>query len=163
MTNPSLARFAIVASKFNAFITDRLVDAALERLVSSGFDDQDVATYHVPGAWELPVAARALADTGRFSAIICLGCVIRGQTPHFEYVAGQAAAGLMRVAVDTGVPCAFGLITADTMEQAIDRAGGKFGNKGADAADAAISMAGFFDTLATEEQTILGNHEESSI
>jgi 6,7-dimethyl-8-ribityllumazine synthase len=134
-------RFAIVVSRFNEMITGRLLDGALQTLRRHGADLAAVTRVEVPGAWEIPVAARHLADSGRYAAVIALGCVIRGDTPHFEYVAGQAAEGLMRVSLDSGVPIGFGVLTTENLEQALDRAGGKAGNKGAEAAEAALEMA----------------------
>jgi 6,7-dimethyl-8-ribityllumazine synthase len=134
-------RFALVVSRFNEFITSRLVGGAVDTLLRHGCADDNITTIMVPGAFEIPFAAKKAAESGGFDAVICLGCVIRGQTPHFDYVASQAARGVAQVALDTGVPVTFGLITADTLEQAIERAGAKAGNKGADAASGAIEMA----------------------
>ncbi len=132
-------RFAIVASRYNDQITSPLARAAEQSLKSHAA--AAIETFEVPGAWEIPVAALHAARSGRFEAIICIGCVIRGDTPHFDYVAGEAASGCARVALDTGIPVAFGVLTTDNLEQALDRAGGKVGNKGAEAALAAIEMA----------------------
>lgn len=134
-------RFAIVVSRFNEFITSKLLSGAIDALSRHGCDEETITTAHVPGSFELPFAAKRLADSGQFDAVICLGCVIRGQTPHFEYVAGEAAKGIAQVGLSTGVPTAFGVITADTLEQAVERAGAKAGNKGVDAATSAIEMA----------------------
>ncbi|HLG98827.1 MAG TPA: 6,7-dimethyl-8-ribityllumazine synthase [Bryobacteraceae bacterium] len=134
-------KFAIVVAKFNSFITDRLLAAAVSTLERSGANAEDVQVVKVPGAWELPLAAKALAALKRHDAIIALGAVIRGETPHFDHVCNQAASGLAAVQLETGVPVAFGVLTTNTMEQAIDRAGGKSGNKGHDAAMTAIEMA----------------------
>ena len=123
-------KLAVVVARFNSFITDRLLGGALDALRRSGARDGDVEIVRVPGSWEMPVVARALAETKRFDGIICLGCVIRGETAHFDYVAGEAAKGLGQVAAQTGVPVAFGVLTTNTVEQAIDRAGAKSGNKG---------------------------------
>lgn len=133
-------KFALVVGRFNSVITERLLAGALDALHRSGAD-QDTDTVRVPGSWEMPLVAKALATKGGYDAIICLGAVIRGDTPHFDYVAGEAAKGLGQVAAQTGVPVAFGVLTCNTMEQAIDRAGGKGGNKGFDAAMTAIEMA----------------------
>ncbi len=141
-------RFAIVAARFNEFITARLIEGAIDAFVRHGGDVERVTQVWVPGAFELPLAAQKLAQSGRFAALVCLGCVIRGQTPHFDYVAGESAKGIAAVALQTGVPCAFGVVTADTLEQAIDRAGGKHGNKGADAALTAIEMANLLAQIA---------------
>jgi len=134
-------KFAIVVAKFNSFITDRLLAGAEDALKRSGAGADDVAVLKVPGSWELPAAAKALAAQKRFDAIIALGAVIRGETPHFDHVANQAASGLAAVQLETGLPVAFGVLTTNTIEQAIDRAGGKSGNKGFDAAMTAIEMA----------------------
>jgi 6,7-dimethyl-8-ribityllumazine synthase len=131
--------FAVVCARFNGFVTDRLLEGALDALKSAGATDIEVV--HVPGAWELPMAAKTIAQGKKPDAIIALGAVIRGDTPHFDYVAGQAASGLMAVQLETGIPVAFGVLTTNTIEQATDRAGGKDGNKGYDAAITAIEMA----------------------
>lgn len=140
-------KFAVVCAKFNSFITDRLLAGALDALRRSGAGADDIEVVKVPGSWELPLVARMLAAQKRFDAIIALGAVIRGDTPHFDHVAAQAAQGLSAVPADTGVPVAFGVLTTNTLEQAIDRAGGKSGNKGYDAAIAAIEMAGLMRQL----------------
>ena len=129
-------RFAIVVARFNSMITEKLLAGAREALAKAQVD-----VFHVPGAFELPLAAKMLAQTHRYHGIIALGAVIRGETPHFDYVAGEAAKGIAHAAAETGVPVAFGVLTANTMEQAIDRAGGKSGNKGFDAAMTAVEMA----------------------
>ncbi len=134
-------RFGIVVARFNELVTRRLLEGAVDVLTRHGVRPEDIEVAWVPGSFELPVAAQALAETGRFSAIICLGAVIRGATPHFEYVASQAASGIGRVALDHRLPVIFGVITADTQEQALERAGGKVGNRGAEAALAALEMA----------------------
>jgi 6,7-dimethyl-8-ribityllumazine synthase len=138
---PKGAKFAIVASRFNSFIVEHLVSGALDALARHGGDMGNVTLVRVPGAWEMPVAALKLAKKGDVDAIIALGCVIRGATPHFDYVAGEAAKGLASVQTQTGVVVAFGVLTTDTIEQAIERAGTKAGNKGWDAAVSAIEMA----------------------
>jgi 6,7-dimethyl-8-ribityllumazine synthase len=134
-------RFAIVVSRFNSFITERLLAGAMDALTRTGADAGQIDTIRVPGAWEIPLVAAELARQHRYDAIICLSAVIRGETPHFDYVAGEAAKGIAHAAAETGVPVAFGVLTTNTMEQAIDRAGGKGGNKGFDAAMTAIEMA----------------------
>ena len=134
-------KFAVICSRFNNVVTDRLLAGALEVLKRLGAADADVAVVSVPGAWELPLAAKMLALRNKPDAIIALGAVIRGGTPHFEYVAGEAARGLAAVQLETGIPVAFGVLTTNTLEQAQDRAGGKDGNKGYDAAVTAIEMA----------------------
>lgn len=133
--------FGLVVSRFNEYITSRLLAAAIATLTEHGCKADAIVCAHVPGAFELPLAAKKLADSGKFDAVICLGCVIRGETPHFEYVAGQAAAGVAQVSLITGVPVAFGVITADNLDQAIARCGDMPGNKGVDAALCAIEMA----------------------
>jgi 6,7-dimethyl-8-ribityllumazine synthase len=134
-------KFAVVIARFNSFITDKLLEGARDALLRTGGDLGAVDVVRVPGSWELPAAAKALARTGKYDAIIALGAVIKGDTPHFDYVAGNAASGLAAVQSETGVPVAFGVITTLTVEQAIDRAGAKSGNKGFDAAMTAIEMA----------------------
>jgi 6,7-dimethyl-8-ribityllumazine synthase len=134
-------RFAIVVSRFNSFITERLLAGAMDALTRTGADADQIDTVRVPGAWEIPLVAAELARQHRYDAVICLSAVIRGETPHFDYVAGEAAKGIAHAAAETGVPVAFGVVTANTMEQAIDRAGGKSGNKGFDAAMTAVEMA----------------------
>jgi 6,7-dimethyl-8-ribityllumazine synthase len=134
-------RVAIAVARFNSFITDRLLGGALDGLRRHGVADGDTTVVRVPGSWELPVVVKALADSGKYDAVICLGAVIRGETPHFDYVAGEAAKGIGQVMLHTGVPVAFGVLTTNTLEQAIDRAGAKSGNKGFDAAATVIEMA----------------------
>jgi 6,7-dimethyl-8-ribityllumazine synthase len=134
-------KFAIVVARFNSFITDRLLSGALDALKRSGAPKASIDIVKVPGSWELPLAAKTLAAANLYAAIIALGAVIRGDTPHFDHVANQASSGLAAVALEFGVPVAFGVLTTNTVEQAIDRAGGKSGNKGYDAAITAIEMA----------------------
>ncbi len=134
-------RFLIVASKFNDLISKALVDGAKEAFSESGISAQDVDLLWVPGAFELPMIAAKAARSHAYGAVVCLGAVIRGDTPHFDYVAGQAAAGIQQVAIETGVPVIFGVLTTDTVEQALSRCGIKSGNKGADAARAALATA----------------------
>ena len=133
-------RYAIVVGRFNQFVVDSLVEGAVDALVRHGVDEDNITVIRVPGAYEIPLAAQAVAEKGDVDAIIALGAVIRGSTPHFDYVAGESASGLHKVQMDTGVPCAFGVLTVDTIEQAIERAGTKAGNKGAEAALVAIEM-----------------------
>ena len=134
-------RFAIAVARFNSFITSRLLEGALDALKRHGADVSAVPVVYVPGAWELPVAVKALAAApAKYDAIIALGAVIRGETPHFDYVAGHSASGLAAVQAESGIPIAFGLLTTNTVEQAVDRAGAKSGNKGFDAAMTAIEM-----------------------
>ena len=142
-------RFALVASRFNEFITSRLLSGAIDALERHGADQENITQVWVPGSWEIPLAARKLAASGDYAAVICLGCVIRGQTPHFEYVAAEVAKGIAHVSLETGVPVTFGIITADSLEQAVDRAGTKSGNKGADAALAAVEMANLLPLLSS--------------
>jgi 6,7-dimethyl-8-ribityllumazine synthase len=139
--NAAGLRFGIVVSRFNSFVTEPLLKGALEALKKHGADVNRVEVIRVPGAWELPIAARAFASAKKPDAIICLGAVIRGDTPHFDYVAGEAARGIADASAATGIPMAFGVLTTDTIAQATDRAGGKDGNKGFDAALTAIEMA----------------------
>lgn len=134
-------KFAVLCARFNDFITERLLAGALDALKRSGANTDDVEIVKVPGSWELPLAAKTLAGRKRHDAIVALGAVIRGETPHFDHVAAQAARGLAAVELETGIPIAFGVLTTNTIEQAIDRAGGKSGNKGFDAALTAIEMA----------------------
>jgi 6,7-dimethyl-8-ribityllumazine synthase len=135
-------KFAVVCSRFNSFVTDRLLEGALDALKRAGAsDDRFIEVVQVPGAWELTLTAKILAERQKPDAIIALGAVIRGDTPHFDYVAGQAATGLAAVQLESGIPVAFGVLTTNTAQQAIDRAGGKDGNKGYDAAMTAIEMA----------------------
>ena len=143
--------FAIVCSRFNSFITERLVDGAVDVLCRHGVLTQDIAFYKVPGSWEIPLIARKLAESKRFHAIVCLGAVIRGGTPHFDYVAAEVSKGIAAVALQTGVPVAFGVLTTDSIEQAIERAGTKHGNKGAEAALSAIEMANLLRQLESTE------------
>jgi 6,7-dimethyl-8-ribityllumazine synthase len=138
-------RIAVLVSRFNEFITEALAKGALEVLAHRGCPQENVYFVKVPGAWELPIAAKTLAAS--CDAIVALGAVIRGDTPHFDYVAGTAAEGLRQVSLETGVPIAFGVLTTDNIQQAMDRAGGKSGNKGAEAAEAAIEMANLLSQL----------------
>jgi 6,7-dimethyl-8-ribityllumazine synthase len=140
-------RIALVASRFNESIVERLVQGAIEALTSHGADPAAIELVRVPGAFDLPPVVRKLAESRNFDAIVTLGAVIRGETPHFDYVAGECAAGLARIASETGVPVAFGVLTTDTVEQAEERAGGGEGNKGADAARAAIELANLMRKL----------------
>jgi len=139
---------AVVVSRFNDFISGRLLEGAMDTLVRSGASEADIDIVKVPGSFEMPVVAKALAKGGKYDAIICLGCVIRGATAHFDYVAGEAAKGIARVSLDFDCPVAFGVITADNLEQAIERAGTKSGNKGRDAALTAIEMASLLKAVS---------------
>ena len=134
-------KFGIIVSRFNDFITSRLFEGATDALLRHGAKDDDIEVVRVPGAFEIPLIAKKLALKGTFQAVICLGTVIRGATPHFDYVASEVSKGIAAASLETGVPIAFGIITADTIEQAVERAGTKAGNKGWDAAVTAIEMA----------------------
>ena len=137
-------RFAIVASRWNDFISSRLVDGALDALDRLGADERLVEVYRVPGSFEIPLLALKLAGSGRFDAIVCIGTIIRGQTPHFEYITNEVARGIGYAGLETGVPVVFGVITADTLDQAIDRAGVKLGNKGFEAATSAVELVNLY-------------------
>ena len=139
--------FAVVVSRFNALVTDRLLDGARNTFRRHGVADERITVAYVPGSFELPLAADRLARSGRYAAVCCLGAVIQGATTHHEYINQQVAAGLMQVGLATGVPVIFGVLTCQTMEQALDRAGGKVGNKGSEAALTAIEMAGLLRKL----------------
>lgn len=133
-------RFAILASRFNDFIVDRLVGGAVDYLVRHGAAKADITLVRIPGAYEMPLAAKRLAESKRYHGVICLGAVIRGATPHFDYVSAEVSKGLAQVMLDTGIPVGFGVLTTDNLEQAVERAGSKAGNKGVDAAAAALEM-----------------------
>ena len=145
-------RFAIVASRWNDFLTSKLVEGAVDALESAGAAESDVEVFMVPGAFELPLAALKAAQSGRFDAVIAIGVVIRGETPHFDYVAGEAAKGVTHASLETGVPVMFGVVTTDTVEQAMNRSGLKAGNKGYEAAMAAVEVANLYRSLANDEQ-----------
>ncbi len=145
--NASGKRFAIAATRFNGAIVESLVAGAIDALVRHGVKDADITVVHCPGAWELPLVVKRLAAGKKIDAVIALGCVIRGETPHFDYVAGECAKGLAAVQHDSGVPVAFGVLTTDTTDQAWARAGLKAGNKGVDAAMAAIEMVNLLGNL----------------
>ena len=140
-------RVGIVVARFNELVSQRLLEGAVDTLVRHGGDDEHITVVWVPGSFEIPIAARTLAEQGEVDAVICLGAVIRGETAHFDYVAGEAARGIAAVHATTGVPSGFGVLTVDSLEQALDRAGGKHGNKGADAALAAIEMVNLLREL----------------
>jgi 6,7-dimethyl-8-ribityllumazine synthase len=144
-------RFAVVVSRFNQPVTSRLLDGALAAFQRHGVDDQDLDVAWAPGAFEIPLVAQRLARSEQFDAVVCLGAVIRGETMHFDYVAGECARGVREVGLETGIPCLFGVLTTDTLEQALDRAGGPHGNKGWDAAVAAMQMAGLLESLPKRE------------
>ena len=134
-------RLAIVVSRFNSFITERLLSGALDALTRAGADEKKIEVVRVPGSFEIPVAAKTLAQSGRYDAIITLGCIIRGETQHFDYISAEVTRGIQLAAIETGVPISFGVLTTDNLEQAVDRAGAKSGNKGAEVALAAVEMA----------------------
>ena len=140
-------RFAIIVSRFNSFIGERLVEGALDALHRHGTDPTAITTVRVPGAFEIPLVAKRLAATGEYDALICLGAVIRGATPHFDYVASEVSKGIATVSLESGLPIAFGILTTETIEQAIERAGTKAGNKGFDAAVSAIEMANLLKAI----------------
>lgn len=140
-------KFALVVSRFNDFITDKLLSGALDALVRSGAKDNDIQIVKVPGAFEIPLVAQKMANQKKVSAIICLGAVIRGATPHFDYVSAEVSKGIAQVSLDSGVPIIFGVVTTDTIEQAIERAGTKAGNKGWSAAMAAVEMANLLEVV----------------
>ncbi|MBL0713183.1 MAG: 6,7-dimethyl-8-ribityllumazine synthase [Desulfosarcina sp.] len=140
-------KFAIVVSRFNDFITEKLVSGALDALVRSGGRDEDIDLVRVPGAFEIPLMAKRMAAKGRYDAIICLGAVIRGSTPHFDYVSAEVSKGVAVVGLEGDLPIIFGILTTDTIEQAIERAGAKAGNKGWSAAMAAVEMANLMDVV----------------
>ena len=145
---PAGARFALLASRFNHFIVDRLVEGATDALKRHGADMARVSIVRVPGSWEMPAVAARLARSGKVDAIVALGCVIRGGTPHFDYVAAEVTKGLAGVSLDTGVPITLGVLTTDTIDQAVERAGTKSGNKGFEAACSAIEMVSLGEALA---------------
>jgi 6,7-dimethyl-8-ribityllumazine synthase len=144
-------RFAIVASRWNDFISSRLVDGALNAFESLGVAEQDVEIYKVPGAFEIPLLAQTLAASGKFAAIVCAGTIIRGQTPHFEYISSEVVRGIGQAALQTGVPIVFGVITTDNKDQAIARAGVKQGNKGFEAATVAVELANLYKKVKSEK------------
>jgi 6,7-dimethyl-8-ribityllumazine synthase len=144
--------FAIVASRWNEFISNRLVEGALDGLERLGAVQERVAVYRVPGAFEIPLLALRLAESEKFDAVICLGTIIRGQTPHFEYIANEVARGIADAALETGLPVVFGIVTADTVDQAIDRAGVKLGNKGFEAAMTAVELVNLYKELPNSDE-----------
>ena len=140
-------KVGIIVSRFNEFITSKLLGGALDALDRHGVNDQDIDVAWVPGSFEIPIAAQRMASSGKYDAVVCLGAVIRGATPHFDYVAAEVSKGIARVGLEAGMPVIFGVITTDTIEQAIERAGTKAGNKGAEASEAAIEMANLFKSM----------------
>jgi 6,7-dimethyl-8-ribityllumazine synthase len=158
-------RFAIVVSRFNAFITDRLLLSAIDGLVRSGGKKKDIELVRVPGAFEIPLAARKLAETGKFDAIICLGCLLRGDTAHYDVIVNEVTRGIGQSAQESGVPHAFGVLTCENLEQAIDRAGLKMGNKGFEAALAAVEMASLTDGIRRPASGVgraISSHQSSA-
>lgn len=145
-------RFAVVVSRWNDFLTSKLADGALDALVSHGASESDIEMFMVPGAFELPLTAQKLAESGNFDAIVAIGVVIRGETPHFDYVAGEAAKGISQVGLKTGVPVVFGVVTTNTVEQAINRSGVKAGNKGYEAAVSAIEIVDLYAQIESGSQ-----------
>jgi 6,7-dimethyl-8-ribityllumazine synthase len=148
--------FGIVVSRFNNFITKRLLDGSIDGLTRHGVSKDDIDVFWVPGSYEIPSAALKIAQSKKYNAVICLGAVIRGETPHFDYVASESAKGVTQVGLTTGIPVIYGIITTDTLEQAIDRAGAKTGNKGTEAALSAIEMVNLFDQIQTNVKTTKG-------
>ncbi|MGI8788564.1 MAG: 6,7-dimethyl-8-ribityllumazine synthase [Pyrinomonadaceae bacterium] len=146
-------RFAIIVARWNDFLTSKLTEGATDALERLGADETAVEIFKVPGAFELPLTAQKVAASGRFDAVICIGTVIRGETPHFDYVAGEAAKGVSQAAIQTGVPVLFGIVTADTLEQAINRAGVKAGNKGFEAAMSAVELVNLYAVMDGGEKT----------
>ena len=152
--NATGKRFAIVVSRFNAFITERLLLSACDGLLRSGAKKKDIAVVRVPGAFEIPSAARTLAETKKYDAIICIGCLLRGDTAHYDVIVNEVTRGIGQSAQETGVPHAFGVLTCDTLEQAIDRAGLKMGNKGFEAALAAVEMANLKSAISRQPSAV---------
>jgi len=140
-------KFGLVVSRFNSFISDRLLEGAMDALRRSGAEEEDCVVVRVPGAFEIPLAAKKMAKSGRYDAVICLGCVIRGATPHYGYIASEVTKGIAILSLESEIPIALGVLTTDTIEQAIERAGAKVGNKGFDAALSAIEMANLFKEM----------------
>ncbi|HBU69329.1 MAG TPA: 6,7-dimethyl-8-ribityllumazine synthase [Elusimicrobia bacterium] len=141
------AKFAIVVSRFNEFITGKLVSGAVDTLVRHGAQDNDIDVAWVPGAFEIPAVAQKMAKSGKYSSVICLGCVIRGGTPHFDYIAAEVSKGVAAAGIESDIPVIFGVLTTDSIEQAIERAGTKAGNKGSDAAMSAIELSNLYQLL----------------
>ena len=141
-------RFAVVASRWNDFLTSRLVEGALDALERLGAEEKKVELFRVPGSFEIPLLARRLAASGKWDAVVCVGTLIRGQTPHFEYIAAEVTKGIAQAGMETGVPVIYGIVTADTLEQAIDRAGVKAGNKGFEAAMSAVELVNLYKEVA---------------
>lgn len=150
---PAKARFAVVASRFNEFITNKLLDGCMDCLRRHGVPDDDVEVFWSPGSFEIPLVAQKLAGGGRYAAVICIGAVIRGGTEHYQYIAAEVAKGVAQAGLQTGVPCIFGVLTCETIEQAVERAGAKAGNKGADAAAAALEITNLLAQLPSAKKT----------
>lgn len=140
-------KFGIIVSRFNSFIAEKLLDGAMDTLVRSGASDDNIEVVRVPGAYEIPLVALKMAKSGRYDAVICLGVIIRGATPHFDFVANEAAKGIAQAGMDTGIPIVFGVLTTETIEQAIERAGSKAGNKGSECASAAVEMVNLLSQI----------------
>ena len=147
-------RFALIASRWNDFITSRLTEGAVDALERLGADEKSVELYKVPGSFEIPLLALKLASSEKYDAVICLGTIIRGQTPHFEYIAGEVTKGIAQAGMQTGVPVVYGIVTADTLEQAIDRAGVKLGNKGFEAAMSAVELVNLYKAVASGKRRV---------
>jgi 6,7-dimethyl-8-ribityllumazine synthase len=147
-------RFALIASRWNDFITSRLTEGALDALERLGANEKSVELYKVPGSFEIPLLALKLASSQKYDAVICLGTIIRGQTPHFEYIAGEVTKGIAQAGMQTGVPVVYGIVTADTLEQAIDRAGVKLGNKGFEAAMSAVELVNLYKAVASGKRRV---------
>ena len=152
-------RFAIVASRWNDFLTSKLVDGALDALQSLGANESAVEIFMVPGSFELPLTAKKVAESGKFDAVIAIGVVIRGETPHFDYVAGEAAKGVGQVGMQTGVPVMFGVVTANTLEQAINRSGVKAGNKGYEAAMSAVEIVNLYVEIGDRSEEVVSKEK----
>src|ERR1700687_3978884 len=159
----SRKRFAIVVSLFNSFITERLFQSAYDGLLRSGAKKKDIVLIRVPGAFEIPLAARSLAETRKFDAIICLGCLLRGDTAHYDVIVNEVTRGIGQSAQETGVPHAFGVLTCETLEQAIDRAGLKMGNKGLEAALAAVEMASLTKAVGGRSASVVGKGAKKAV
>jgi len=140
-------RFGLVVGRFNEFLTGKLLEGAIDCLKRHGADDANISVAHVPGAWEIPYVANKMAMSGNYDAVICIGAIIRGDTPHFDFIAAEASKGIAKAAMESGRPVIFGLVTADTLEQAVERSGTKAGNKGWDAAQSAIEMVNLYDVI----------------
>ncbi len=154
-------RFAIIASRWNSFLTTKLVEGAIDALERLGADEESVEIFYVPGSFELPLTAQKVAESGNFDAVICIGVVIRGETPHFDYVAGEAAKGVTNASLNTGVPVLFGVVTTDTVEQALNRSGIKAGNKGFEAAMSAVEIVNLYKGLETNGEKPAKDEQKS--